>query len=134
MHGDSRGDKVLGIQQKTGMPGIIPNHPITTGIMNFYEGITIAEVETKPSTTQPLQLLFNISSDTVPGRNQKLEPLIYGSNRLVVAAYFDSDNKRAIVDGGFTRLYCKWNSAGTDRYVVNAAAWLANIEYFGYEN
>lgn len=134
MHGDSRGDKVLGIQQKTGMPGIIPNHPITTGIMNFYEGITIAEVETKPSTTQPLQLLFNISGGTVPGRNQKLEPLIYGSNRLVVAAYFDSDNKRAIVDGGFTRLYYKWDSAGTDRYVVNAAAWLANIEYFGYEN
>ena len=40
--------------------------------------------------------------------------------------------RRALVDGGFTRLYHKWDSAGTDRYVVNAAAWLANIERFGY--
>lgn len=112
MHGDSLGDQVLGIQRTTGGPGIIANHPITTGITSFYEGITIAEVEVK----------------------QVLVPLIYGSNGKIVTAYYDSDSRRALVDGGFTRLWFKWDSAGTDRYVVNAAAWLANIEKFGYNN
>ena len=89
---------------------IIKNHPITTGIVNFYEGITIATVE--------------------PG--QELKPLVYGSAYNVVTAYCDKKGRRALVDGGFTRLYYKWDSAGTDRYIVNAAAWLANIEKFGY--
>lgn len=49
----------------------------------------------------------------------------------MVAAYFDRDGKRAIVDGGFTRLYVNWDTAGTGRYVKNSAAWLANVERFG---
>ena len=84
---------------------------IPTGIISFYEGITIAEVEV----------------------DQRLNPLIYASNGKIVTAYYDTQAKRALIDGGFTRLYCKWDSAGTDRYVVNAAAWLANIERFGYQ-
>ncbi len=112
MTGNSLGDKVLGIQTADRAPGIIANHFITTGIVSFYEGITIAEVK----------------------RSQSLEPLIYGSNGLLVAAYYDQNGKKALVDGGFTRLFYKWDSAGTDRYVVNAACWLANIERFGYDN
>ena len=112
MDGDSYGDRVLGIQSVDRGSGIIPNHPITTGISNFYEGITIAEVKIK----------------------QKLEPLIFASDGKIVTAYYDKESKRALVDGGFTRLYFKWDSAGTDRYVVNAAAWLTNIERFGYYN
>lgn len=110
MHGNSPGGQVLGIQRMPRGAGIIPNHPITTGIVSFYEGITIAEVDI----------------------NQQLIPLIYGSDGKVVASYYDKNAKRALIDGGFTRLYFKWESAGTDRYVVNAAAWLANIERFGY--
>ena len=110
MHGNYYGDQVLGVQSAPGAPGIIPNHPITTGIVSFYEGITIAEVDV----------------------TQTLNPLMYASDGKVVTAYCDRDGKRALVDGGFTRLYYRWDSAGTDRYVVNAAAWLANIERFGY--
>ena len=110
MRGNSYGDQVLGIQDAPKSRGIIPNHPITTGLVSFYEGITIAEVPT----------------------GDMLTPLIYGSNGKIVAGYYDARGRRALVDGGFTRLYCKWDSAGTDRYVVNAAAWLANIERFGY--
>ncbi len=110
--GDRYGDKVLGIQQAKGDPGIVADHPITTGIVSFYEGITISEV------IDPQGLLT---------------PLIHGSERQIVAAYYDNYEKRAIIDGGFTRLYYKWDSAGTDRYVVNAAAWLANVERFGYK-
>ena len=51
----------------------------------------------------------------------------------VITAYYDRLQRRALVDGAFTRLYCNWDSAGTDRYIVNAAAWLANIEKFGYQ-
>ena len=110
MTGDTIGDQVISIQQGANQPGIIPNHPITTGIVNFYEGITIATVSVGKS----------------------LKPLVYGSAKNIVTAYYDNNGRRALVDGGFTRLYHKWDSAGTDRYVVNAAAWLANIERFGY--
>ena len=48
-----------------------------------------------------------------------------------MAAFYDHDGKRAILDGGFTRLYNKWDTAGTGRYVKNAAAWLVNVERFG---
>ncbi len=109
MHGNNRGGKVLNIQSTYGMPGIVANHYITTGIVNFYEGTTIATVDL----------------------GNTLEPLIYSSNRQVIAAYYDQNGCRAIVDGGYTRLYCQWDTAGTDRYVVNAAAWLANFERFG---
>ncbi|MDB4958533.1 MAG: hypothetical protein JWO36_6102 [Myxococcales bacterium] len=37
----------------------------------------------------------------------------------------------AIFDGGFTRLYLQWDTAGTARYVKNAASWLVNAEKFG---
>ena len=83
---------------------------ITTGVQNFYEGITISNVK-------------------IDGG---LNPLVYSSDGLIVTAYYDLDGKRCLVDGGFTRLYYKWNSAGTDRFVVNCAAWLANLERFGY--
>ena len=110
MSGNLPGNKVISIQQSAGQPGIIENHPITTGIVNFFEGITIATVNT--------------------GRH--LKPLVYGSDRNVVTAYYDEGGRRVLADGGYTRLYCNWDSAGTDRYVVNAAAWLANVEKFGY--
>ena len=60
-----------------------------------------------------------------------LEPLIYGHEGNLVAAYYDANGKRAILDGGFTRLYVKWDTAGTARYVKNSAAWLQNVERFG---
>lgn len=110
MDGNLPGNKVLSIQHGAGQPGIIENHPITTGLVNFFEGITIANVHTKNG----------------------LNPLVYGSDRCVVTAYYDDNGRRVLADGGYTRLYCNWDSAGTDRYIVNAAAWLANVERFGY--
>lgn len=109
MLGDVPGDQVVGLQQKGHARGLKPNHLLTTGLAHLYEGITIA-------TIQP---------------NQVLEPLLYGHEDNLVSAYFDKGGKRAILDGGFTRLYLKWDTAGTGRYVKNAAAWLANYERFG---
>ena len=108
MSGDLRGDQTVGLQQEPGKAGVLRRHLLTTGLEYIYEGITIA-------TIQP---------------NQKLTPLIYGSANNLVAAFYDREGKRLIFDGGFTRLYNKWDTAGTGRYVKNAAAWLANIERF----
>ena len=112
MHGNTFGDHPVGLQRGTSKPGVRPNHLISTGIETVYEGITIATIDD----------------------NQALTPLIHGSAGNVVAAIYDKDNKRAIMDGGFTRLFYKWESAGTARYIKNAAAWLANHERFGDRN
>ena len=108
MTGDVPGDQVVGVENKVGGVGLLPNHLLTTGLEHIYEGITIATI--------------------APAHD--LQPLIYGSADNLVAAFYDHDGKRAILDGGFTRLYIKWDTAGTARYVKNAAAWLANSERF----
>jgi hypothetical protein len=109
MLGDVPGDQTVSLWPKPGVHGVLPNHLLTTGLHYLYEGITIA-------TIQP---------------NQVLKPLVYGHADNLVAAYYDQGGKRAILDGGFTRLYYKWDTAGTGRYVKNAAAWLTNVERFG---
>lgn len=108
MLGNLNGDQPVTLQETLGKRGLLPNHLLTTGLEHIYEGITIA-------TIQP---------------NQVLKPLIHGSADNLVAAFYDRDGRRAILDGGFTRLYYKWDTAGTARYVKNAAAWLVNAERF----
>jgi hypothetical protein len=109
MLGDVPGDRVVGLQRDPAKRGLLRRHLLTTGLEFLYEGITIA---------------------TIQG-NQSLTPLLYGSADNLVAAFYDKAGKRAIFDGGFTRLYLKWDTAGTARYVKNSAAWLANVERFG---
>ncbi|HZS37438.1 MAG TPA: hypothetical protein VFF06_11465 [Polyangia bacterium] len=104
-----QGEQVVGVQEAPGKPGVRRNHLLTTGLEHLYEGHTVATI--------------------LP--NQTLESLIYGSAGNLIAASYDRGGKRAILDGGFTRLYLKWDTAGTARYVKNAAAWLANAERFG---
>ena len=109
MLGNVMGDQVVGLQKSPGTKGLLPRHLLTTGLEFIYEGITIATVQ----------------------QNQTLTPLIYGSAGNLVTALYDRNGKRAILDGGFTRLFLKWDTAGTGRYVKNAAAWLVNVERFG---
>jgi hypothetical protein len=109
MSGNLMGDQPVGIQQNGTGPGVAKNHLISTGVETVYEGITVATID----------------------NNTSLTPLIYGSAGNLIAAAYEKDGKRLIFDGGFTRLYYKWDSAGTPRYVKNAAAWLANHERFG---
>lgn len=111
MYGSVNGEGMIGIKTGGSISGLLPNHAISTGIENMYEGSTIATIED----------------------SQILNALLYGTEGQIVAAMYDKDGKRAIADGGFTRLYANWQSAGTARYVVNAAAWLANYERFGKE-
>ncbi|MER2560786.1 MAG: hypothetical protein ABTQ32_08710 [Myxococcaceae bacterium] len=111
MQGDLMGDRVVGLEKSNGQQhvGIRRSHLLSTGLEFLYEGITIATVR----------------------KNEVLEPLLYGSAGNLVSGFYDRNGKRAIFDGGFTRLYNKWDTAGTARYVKNSAAWLVNAERFG---
>jgi hypothetical protein len=111
MLGNVGGGQTVGRREGGAKVGIIPGHLLTTGLENLFEGITIA-------TIQP---------------NEKLTPLVYGSAGNWVTGFYDKNGERLIFDGGFTRLFCNWDTAGTGRYVKNAAAWLANVERFGKE-
>ena len=109
VRGDVPGDKVVSFRTKKNRGGLLRDHLITTGSEQLYEGVTVATVKPNDSWT----------------------PFLWGSAGNIVAAFNDNDRRRAIIDGGMTRLYFKWDTAGTGRYVVNAASWLANYERFG---
>lgn len=109
MSGCVQGERTVQCQTVGNRAGFIQEHLICRGLELLYEGHTIATVADNPL----------------------LHPVVYGSaGNLVVAAY-DQGGRRALFDGGFTRLYLMWDTAGTGRYVKNAASWLANYERFG---
>jgi hypothetical protein len=110
MNGGYMGNKNVGFKTDSNKSGMKPDHLITTGLEYVFEGITISKINDP---------------------NQAMTPLIYSTDGNVVTAIYEQDGKRLIMDGGFTRLYCNWKSAGTGRYVKNAAAWLVNYERFG---
>ncbi|MHB8876929.1 MAG: hypothetical protein ACYC8T_24800 [Myxococcaceae bacterium] len=109
MSGDVPGGVTVGLQRAAGKTGVLQDHLLTTGLEQLFEGVTIATV----------------------APTQTLRPLLFGSAGNLVSAFHDRDGRRAILDGGFTRLYIKWDTAGTARYVKNSAAWLVNVERFG---
>ncbi len=111
MLGNYQGCQIVGLKDRSNTSGLVINHLITTGLQNIYEGHTIARIQ----------------------NNQNLRPLIYNSEGSIVTAFYENNGKRAIFDGGFTRLYVSWDEAGTGRYVKNAAAWLVNYEKFNPE-
>ena len=105
MRGDTRGGKVVKKSLGADKPGFIA-HPITNGLDNIFEGATIATI----------------------GDSENIQPIMRGSAGNVVTAVYESDGKRAVIDGGSTRLMPRfWNkTAGTARFVKNAACWLVN--------
>jgi len=108
LEGNKPGDQIVTAKNGKSRSGF-ESHLITTGIEYLYEGVTVA----------------TLSNQSI------LQPLMYGSDGSRLIGIFDQDGKRAIVDGGFTRLFIKWDTAGTGRYVKNAASWLVNYERFG---
>jgi hypothetical protein len=89
-------------------PGFVA-HAIFTGISNLYEGETIARFA---------------------GRNTRLKYIMNSSEGQPCLGICEAgDNEcsgRIAVDVAFTKLFCKWDSAGTARFVSNIAAWLCS--------
>lgn len=110
MNGNYIGSKNVAFKSDSTTSGMLKDHLITTGLEYVYEGITISKI-----------------NDV----EQKMKPLIWSTDGNVVTAIYENQGQRLIIDGGFTRLYCNWDTAGTGRYVKNAAAWLVNYERFG---
>ncbi len=111
MTGNLIGSQTVGLQgddPKKPNVGVKRGHLLTTGLEFLFEGITIATI----------------------APTADLQPILYGSANNLVTAVYEKNGKRAVLDGGFTRLYNNWDSAGTGRYVKNAAAWLVNAERF----
>lgn len=100
MSGNYEGQQTLAKQVNGANLGIV-EHPITRNIDHLYEGVTISHVE----------------------MTRQLKPLLYSSDGNVVTAYYDDGKKRALIDGGFTRLYVNWNSE-TEQFIVSCAMWL----------
>eukprot|EP00727_Mastigamoeba_balamuthi_P000599 m51a1_g10536 hypothetical protein (202) ;mRNA; r:253254-253859 len=88
------------------------DHPIMHGLNNLYEGVVVSSV-TRSSSASPA-----------------LKDVVVGSDGTVVVAAYEADGRRCVIDGGWARLCSKWGSVGTERYVVNAASWLTNVEKF----
>jgi hypothetical protein len=110
MSGGFQGGQNVAFKTDATKSGMKENHLITTGLEYVFEGITISKL------ADP---------------DNKLTPLIWSTDGNVVTAIYENQGQRLILDGGFTRLYCNWETAGTGRYVKNAAAWLVNYERFG---
>ena len=110
MSGNYMGSKNVSFKSDSTISGMQANHLITTGLEYVYEGITISKIQDP---------------------NKKMIPLVWSTDGNVVTAIYENQGQRLIIDGGFTRLYCNWDTAGTGRYVKNAAAWLVNYERFG---
>ena len=109
--GNYHADKVVELQDDAdsgARPGFAANHLITTGLESIYEGITIASV-VGPT---------------------KYRTMIRASDGKPVTVLHDRKGVRIMIDGGFTRLFDdRWaRTAGTARFVTNAACWLFNWE------
>ncbi len=110
MDGGYMGNQNVSFKTDATTHGMRQDHLITTGLEYVFEGITIAKIN------DPKKVMT---------------PLVWSTDGNVVTAIYENQGQRLIIDGGFTRLYCNWKSAGTGRYVKNAASWLVNYERFG---
>ena len=95
-------DKVLQKKSETDTISTIRPHEVTKDLNYFYEGFTVASIEKS---------------------EKKIEPIIFGSEGNLIVASYSEDGKRLLIDGGFTRMYNKWNSS-TATYIINVANWL----------
>lgn len=103
--GDKIADKILVPGGKL-RPGCFIEHPLTQGINQLYEGITI-------STIRPAENL-TILAQSHDGQN--------------CMACYERDRQRIVLDTGFTKLHEGrfLRTAGTARYFRNIAFWLAH--------
>lgn len=97
-------------------PGVFVEHPLTAGVNQLYEGITISGIAPAPGVTM----------------------LAQSHDGQLCMACFEKGNQRIVMDTGFTKLHEGrfYRTAGTARYFRNIAFWLARgargIEYTAF--
>lgn len=113
--GNTYGDKVIQLSTTATKGTFLEDHLITTALEFLYEGITICY----PDATSPKLHVLATSTD---------------GNPVILYADESESAGRIVVDCGFTKLWCHWDSAGTGRYVSNAACWLTGEVFIRNEN
>eukprot|EP01102_Stenamoeba_stenopodia_P015576 TRINITY_DN532_c0_g1_i1.p1 TRINITY_DN532_c0_g1~~TRINITY_DN532_c0_g1_i1.p1 ORF type:complete len:493 (+),score=129.40 TRINITY_DN532_c0_g1_i1:37-1515(+) len=110
--GNTPGTKTLTLGDPKATGKFAGGHLITSGIIKLYEGITIAY----PTTLGPLKLLATSSNGN---------PIIcYADNECLK----NDTVGRIVLDGGFTKCWYEWDTAGSARYMVNSVIWLLGLE------
>jgi hypothetical protein len=111
LHGNQPGDKYLrpSDMEHDRSPGFAAGDLVTTGIMTLFEGITVA---------------WMVEADLAP---VGLKPILRESTdgRVIVARRDAMDGCGPVcVDGAFTKLYYRFDEAGSARLVTNMAIFL----------
>ena len=110
--GDKMADRIL-VPGTALAPGCFIEHPLTQGMNNLYEGITICTIAPAPHVT-------------ILGQSHDGQHCI---------GCYETEKRRVVLDTGFTKLYGDRfeRTAGTARYLRNIGFWLArstrNINY-----
>jgi len=125
LQGNDKGSQIMRVHSDGRSPGqLARNHLIMTGIYSLFEGVTISYL----SRVGPLKVLATYNDG--PGYSGK--PYCAVADAEVYrrcAVPYKMGRGRVVIDGGFTKLYDDlWSkTAGTERYVKNASAWLLNV-------
>eukprot|EP01029_Cantina_marsupialis_P031435 TRINITY_DN90587_c0_g1_i2.p1 TRINITY_DN90587_c0_g1~~TRINITY_DN90587_c0_g1_i2.p1 ORF type:complete len:977 (-),score=299.99 TRINITY_DN90587_c0_g1_i2:129-3059(-) len=108
MEGNYYANKHLKPFKMSTCKGFIP-HLITTGLSRLFEGDTIAEFD--PTSVYDAGCV----------------PIMFNSRRGISVILREAKNGfgQVIADGAFTKLYCKFDHCGSDRFVRNCACYLA---------
>jgi len=109
--GDTPGHNILKPHFTLQAGTFLPNHIITTGVPELFEGSTICY----PSSSHPEVKVLGQSTDGNP-------VILYADKNV-------QGRGRIVIDCGFTKLGLEcWNkTTGTSRYVTNAVCWLSGI-------
>eukprot|EP01112_Ceratiomyxa_fruticulosa_P018350 TRINITY_DN5848_c0_g1_i1.p1 TRINITY_DN5848_c0_g1~~TRINITY_DN5848_c0_g1_i1.p1 ORF type:complete len:507 (-),score=124.58 TRINITY_DN5848_c0_g1_i1:161-1681(-) len=111
--GDTPSDKNLSLGDPK-VKGHFGRHLLTSGVVTLYEGVTISY----PNALSVLNVLAT-STDGNPC-------ILYGEQG---PSKLPDNCGRIVVDTGFTKLYYKWDTAGTARYILNACVWLLSLDH-----
>lgn len=123
MTGNTPGDKQLALSDSALDPptGHFKRHVISTGIKVLYEGATISYMV---SLAAKKNKEYPYAPFKVLARSTDGQPV----SCFLDHEFIDESCGRMLIDGGFTKLYYKWDGAGTARYVVNGVIWLLGLE------
>lgn len=94
-------------------------HPITTGLVTLYEGITICDlnaISSMPSWCTIADGGYQQASRQSP------KPIIVAKDGI------HGQSGRIVIDSGFTKIWINWKEGGTDRYIMNATSWLVGVD------
>jgi len=125
LEGNDHGSQIMIAHSEGTSPGHLSrNHLIMTGLKELFEGVTISYLP----RVGPLKVIATYNH----GLGYSGRPYCAAADAEVFQRCRPPNQPgrgRVVIDGGFTKLYDEYwmKTAGTERYVKNASAWLLNM-------